>query len=122
MAVEHVNELHELYFASRHGFLVNSNDGFYQCGKLYGMETKLFVAVKYLNHKERLGGLRPVLTKVAAECHVGWDFVTKIEQELVENDRVLSQFLEYVFNYWHLQDMHKIVACALSNYGCYSGC
>ena len=90
MAGEHVNELHQLYFAGRHGFLVNSNDGFYQRGKSYGMETKLFVAAKYLDHKERLGGLRPVLTKVAAECHVGRDFVAKIERELEENDRVLT--------------------------------
>ena len=52
MAGEHVNELHQLYFAGRHGFLVNSNDGFYQRGKSYGMETKLFVAAKYLDHKE----------------------------------------------------------------------
>ena len=49
------------------------------------METKLFVVAKYLDHKERLGGLRPVLTKVAAECHVRWDFVAKIERELEEN-------------------------------------
>ena len=67
MVGEHVNELHQLYFASRHGFLVNSNDGFYQHGKSYRMETKLFVAAKYLVHKERLGGLRPVLTKVAVD-------------------------------------------------------
>ena len=33
----------------------------------YGLEVKLFVAVKYLDHKERRGGLRPVVTKVAAE-------------------------------------------------------
>ncbi len=89
MAGEHVNELQQLYFAGRHLFLVNSNDGFYQRGKLYGMETKLFVVAKYLNHKEWLGGLRPVLTKVAAEYHVGRGFVAKIERELVENDRVL---------------------------------
>ena len=81
MAGEHVNELHQLYFAGRHGFLVNSNDGIYQRGKSYGMETKLFVAARYLDHKERLGGLSPVLTKVAAECHVGWDFVAKIERK-----------------------------------------
>ncbi len=43
------------------------------------MEKWLFVAAKYLNRKERLGGLRPVLTKVAAECHVGRDFMAKIE-------------------------------------------
>ncbi len=54
------------------------------------METKLIVAAKYFDHKERLGGLRPVLRKVAAECQVGWDFVAKIEQELVENDQVLT--------------------------------
>ncbi len=90
MAREHVNKLHQLYFAGHHGFLVNSNDGFYQRGKSYVMETKLFVAAKCLDHKERLGGLRPVLMKVTAECHVGWDFVAKIERELVENDRVFT--------------------------------
>ncbi len=53
------------------------------------MDTKLFVATKYLKHNERLGGSRPVLTKVAAECRVGRDFVAKIERELIENNRVL---------------------------------
>jgi hypothetical protein len=51
------------------------------------METKLFVAAKYLDHKEMRGGLRPrILSRIAVECRVGWDFVAKIEQELVEND------------------------------------
>jgi hypothetical protein len=54
------------------------------------METKLFVAAKYLDHKEMRGGLRPILSMIAAECRVGWDFVAKIERELVENDRVLT--------------------------------
>ena len=31
---------------------VNSNGGFYQRGKSYGMEMKLFVAARYLDHKE----------------------------------------------------------------------
>ncbi len=84
-----MNELHQLYFATRHGVMVNNNGGYYQCGKSYGLEVKLFVAAKYLDHKERLVGLRPVVTKVAAECHVGWDFVVKIERELMDNERVL---------------------------------
>jgi hypothetical protein len=46
MAGEHVNELHKLYFSGHHSVLVNSNDDFYQRGKSYGMETKLFVAAK----------------------------------------------------------------------------
>jgi hypothetical protein len=79
------NELHQLYFASHHGILVNSNDGIYQRRKSYGMDMKLFVVAKYLGHKERLGGLRPVLTKVAAEFWVGRDFVAKNMRELVEN-------------------------------------
>jgi hypothetical protein len=33
--------------------------------------------------------LRPVLTKVTAECRVGRDFVAKIERELMENEHVL---------------------------------
>jgi hypothetical protein len=85
-----VNELHQLYFATRHSIMVNNNGGYYQCGKSYGLEVKLFVAAKYLDHKERLGGLRPVVTKVAAECHVGWDFVVKIERELMENEHILA--------------------------------
>jgi transposase len=85
-----INELHRLYFADQHNVLVNSNGGFYQRGKSYGMETKLFVAAKYLDHKEMRGELRPILSRIAAECRVGWDFVAKIERELVENDRVLT--------------------------------
>jgi hypothetical protein len=50
------------------------------------MGNKLFVAAKYLDHKERLGGLRPSLRRVAAECRVGKDFVAKIECELIEID------------------------------------
>ncbi len=50
------------------------------------MGTKLFVAAKYLDHKERLGGLRPALRRVTAECQVGKDFVAKIKCELIEND------------------------------------
>jgi len=53
------------------------------------MGTKLFVAANYLDHKERLGGLKPALRRVAAECRVGKDFIAKIECELIENDRVL---------------------------------
>ncbi len=90
MAGEDINELHRLYFANWHTVLVNSNGGFYQRGKSYGMEMKLFVAAKYLDHKEMRGGLRPVLSRIAAECRVGRDFVAKIERELVENDRVLT--------------------------------
>ena len=65
-----MDELQQLYFASRHGVLINDNGGYYQRGKTYGLEVKLLVAAKYLYHKERHGGLRPVLTKVAAECRV----------------------------------------------------
>jgi hypothetical protein len=50
------------------------------------MDTKLFVATKYLKHNERLGVSRPVLTEVAAECRVGRDFVAKIVCELIENN------------------------------------
>ena len=56
MMGDHVNELHQLYFAGHHSVLVNSNDDLYQRGKSYGMEIKLFVATKYLNHNVRLGG------------------------------------------------------------------
>ena len=42
-----MNELHQLYFASKHGGLVNKNGGCYQSGKSYGLDVKLFVAAKY---------------------------------------------------------------------------
>jgi len=73
-----MHELYQLYFAGSHGALVNSNGGFYQHGKSYGLVVKLFVAAKYLDHKERRGGLRPVVTLVAAECRVTKKFVCKI--------------------------------------------
>ena len=60
------------------------------------MEVKLFVAAKYLDHKERRGGLRPVLNKVAAECLVEWHFVAKIERELMENEHVLAPDEKYL--------------------------
>jgi hypothetical protein len=43
-----VNELNHRSFAARLGVLMNSNGGFYQHGKSYCMDTKLFVATKYL--------------------------------------------------------------------------
>ena len=73
------DDLQQLYFASRHSASINDNGGYYQRGKTYGLEVKLFVAAKYLDHKERRGGLRPVLSKIAAECRVERHFVAKIE-------------------------------------------
>ncbi len=90
MAGGYMDELHKLFFAGRHGALANDDGGFYQRGKSYGLEVKLLVAAKYLDHKERLGGLRHVVTQVAAECRIGKDIVCKIEHELMENDRVLT--------------------------------
>ncbi len=84
-----MNELNHQKFAASHGVL-NSNASFYQHGKSYGMDTKLFMAMKYLKHNARLGELRPVLMEVAVECHVGRHFVAKVERELMENDCVLS--------------------------------
>jgi hypothetical protein len=53
MPGENVNELHQLYFASKHGGLVNKNGGCYLPGKSYGLDVKLFVAAKYLDHKSQ---------------------------------------------------------------------
>jgi len=44
MPGENVNELHQLFFASKHGGLVNKNGGCYLPGKSYGLDVKLFVA------------------------------------------------------------------------------
>jgi hypothetical protein len=73
MVGDDVTELNHQNFAALHGVLMNSNGGFYQHGKSYGMDTKLFVATRYLEHNATLGGSRPVLMEVAAECHVGRD-------------------------------------------------
>jgi hypothetical protein len=90
MSGVYMNELHKLYFSAHHGALTNNNGGFYQLGKSHGLEVKLLVAVKYLDHKERLGGLRPVVTQVAAKCRIWKGFVCKIERELMESGRVLT--------------------------------
>ena len=42
----YTNQLHQLYFSGNHGALVNINGGFYQRGKSYGLDVKLFVAEK----------------------------------------------------------------------------
>ena len=70
--------LQQLCFANIHGVLIYDNGGYYQRGKTYGLEVRLFVAAKYLDHKERRGGLQPVLSKVTAECRAEWHFVAKI--------------------------------------------
>jgi hypothetical protein len=72
------------------GILVNKSGGYYQQGKPYGMDAKVFVAAKYLNHKERLNEMRPVMSKVALECHFCKTFVVKIEHELKENSHILA--------------------------------
>ena len=91
-----MDELQQLYFASRHSVLINDNGGYYQCGKAYGLEVKLFVAAKYLDHNERRGGLRPVLRKIAADFRVEWHFVAKIGRELMDNERVLMSDEKYL--------------------------
>ena len=47
-----LHELNDQNFAASHGVLMNSNGGFYLRGKSYGMDTKLLVATKYLEHTE----------------------------------------------------------------------
>jgi hypothetical protein len=84
MAGGDVNELHQPFFLISDGVLVNNNGRCYQSGKPYGVDVKLFIAANYLDHKERLNGMQPVVTKVSVECHVGKTFVVKIECELGE--------------------------------------
>jgi hypothetical protein len=79
MVEDNVNKLHQLYFAISHGTLVNNNGGYYKGGKSYGMDVKLFVAAKYLNHKESLNVMQPVVSNAAVECHVCKKFDVKIE-------------------------------------------
>jgi hypothetical protein len=46
--------------------------------------------------RKGLGGLRPVVTQVAAKCRVGKDFVCKIERELMDSNRVLTSDQIYI--------------------------
>jgi hypothetical protein len=46
MAGNDMKELHQLYFAMSHGISVNKGGWYYQQGKSYGMDVKLFVAAK----------------------------------------------------------------------------
>ena len=81
-------DMHRLFFINR-DIAVNQNGGFYQRGKSYSMEIKLRVAATYLDAKEKSidAGLgpRPVISRVASECGVGWHIVDKVEGELMTN-------------------------------------
>ena len=79
-----MRELDHRHFAASHGVLMNINGGFYQHGKSYGMDTKLRVATKYLEHNAKLGGSRPNLT--CSAYHDG------------------SGSPEYLFHNWYLWD------------------
>ena len=85
-ANETMNELHQLFFIEQ-GIALNKNDGYYQRGRSYGIEKKLLVAATYLDAKE-ICGTRPNITHIARQCSVGWEFVTKVEKELLSNGHV----------------------------------
>jgi hypothetical protein len=50
---------------------------------------KLYVAAVYMDHMEKSGRKRPVMTQVARRYRVRKDFVIKVEGELMTNNRVL---------------------------------
>ena len=75
--------------ASSHGAEVNQNGGMYVRGKAYDLLKKLQVAEAYIKKKEG-GERRPNLKRIASECGVSWAFVSKIEQEILVHERVLS--------------------------------
>jgi hypothetical protein len=56
MSESNGDEFDQLSFACRNGVLVNKEGGYYCCGKQYGMEKKLAVAVTYQHHKQIGGG------------------------------------------------------------------
>ncbi len=85
-----MHELQQLYFAMSHGVLVNKNGEYYQEDKSYGVDVKLFIVAKYLDHKERLDGMWPSMSKVALGCRVSKKIVVKFEHELMENSRILA--------------------------------
>ena len=80
-----MNEMHRMFFA-HHGIKMNKNGGYYQRGKAYTVDKKLFVAATYLDlreESEREGrGPRPSINYVAAVCGVDWHYVRKVEGEL----------------------------------------
>ena len=88
-----MHDMHRLCFINR-GIAVNQNGRFYQRGKSYGMETKLLVAATYLDAKEKSidagFGPRPVISRVASECGVGWHFVEKVEGELLTEGHIIA--------------------------------
>ena len=85
MLVGSADELFQLKFSQEQGSSLNSSGGFYQRGKSYGMETKLFVAATYLDCQERCNGKHLSIRKIASHCRVGKDFVIKIICELEKN-------------------------------------
>jgi hypothetical protein len=50
MVGDDVTEPNHRNFAARHGLLMNSIGGFYDHGKSFGMDTKLIVAMRDLEH------------------------------------------------------------------------
>ena len=86
-------DIHRLFFINR-DIAVNQNGEFYQRGQSYSMEIKLRVAATYLDAKEKSidagFGPRPVISRVASECGVGWHFVEKVKGGLLTEDHIIS--------------------------------
>ena len=82
-------ELLQLTLATQLGVSITQDGQFYQRGKSYPLEMMMYIAAVYVDHMEKSGGKRPVAMQVARRCHVGKDFVIKVEGELMDNDLVL---------------------------------
>jgi hypothetical protein len=85
MSESNGDKLDWLFFAQRHGALLNEKGGYYRRGKQYGMEKKLTVADTYL-HYQLLDVGRPSILNIASEHKISWKFVRKVESELYMND------------------------------------
>ena len=90
---DEMTELHQLFVAER-GVCTNQNGGYYQRGKSYSLDKKMFVAATLLDEKEKAvaSGLGPYvnISHISRLCRVGWHFVKKIEGELLNVGHVVS--------------------------------
>ena len=84
------NEPLQLALATQHGVSITQDGQFYQRGKSYPFEMKLYVAAVYMDRMEKSGGKRHFVMQVARRCRVRKNFVMKAEgEELMANDHAL---------------------------------
>lgn len=78
-------------YAARSGLEVNLHGRFYQRGKAYSLDIKMHVATTLLDHMEKKGPFaHGIVAAVGRECHVGWEYVKKVRDELLTEGIILD--------------------------------